>query len=202
MSVSCFRQLCHNAVQNLSQSEAPPEAPSSPCFWRMHRYDPSWPHISQEPKKEESKRENGDIAWRRSSLSQAWAAEIVEVTIYATRCRHFLSFFPLFWPRKDSWDMWGHEIVAVHPPETGRRRSLWRSLQTGTDFTWHCDVIGLQMLLWRIQTLDWDTAGVSGSEVKHLQHLVRPEWTFNILVTVIEMWDCKYSLKYFQAGKV
>ena len=31
------------------------------------------------------------------------------VTIYATWCRHFLSFFLLFWVRKESWDMWGHE---------------------------------------------------------------------------------------------
>ena len=30
--------------------KAPPDAPSSPCFWRMHRYDPLWPHISQEKK--------------------------------------------------------------------------------------------------------------------------------------------------------
>ena len=22
--------------------------PARPCFWRMHRYDPSWPHISQD----------------------------------------------------------------------------------------------------------------------------------------------------------
>ena len=29
------------------------------------------------PKKEERKRENGDIAWRRSSLSPAWVAQIV-----------------------------------------------------------------------------------------------------------------------------
>ena len=33
---------------SLSQSEAPPDAPSAPCFWRMHRYDPSQPHISQD----------------------------------------------------------------------------------------------------------------------------------------------------------
>ena len=38
-------------------------------------------------------------------------------------------------------------IVAVHPPKTGERRSIWRSLQTGTAFTWRCVVIGLQMLL-------------------------------------------------------
>ena len=37
----------------------------------------TYPKILCAPKKEERKRENGDIAWRRSSLSRAWAAEIV-----------------------------------------------------------------------------------------------------------------------------
>ena len=32
-----------------------------------------------------------------------------KVMIYATRCRHFLSFFLLFWAHKESWDMWGRE---------------------------------------------------------------------------------------------
>ena len=40
--------LRHNVTLSLSQSEAPPDAPSSPCFWRMHRYDPSWPHRSRD----------------------------------------------------------------------------------------------------------------------------------------------------------
>ena len=44
------------------------------------------------------------------------------VTIYATRRRHFLSFFLLGHVRP-------RRIEAVHPPETGRRRSVWRSLQ-------------------------------------------------------------------------
>ena len=43
-------------------------------------------------------------------------------------------------------------IVAVHPPKTGKRRSIWKSLQTGTDFTLRCDIIGFQMLLRRMQT--------------------------------------------------
>ena len=46
-------------------------------------------------------------------------------------------------------------IVVVHPPETGRRRSIWRSLQTGTDFVQRCDVISLQ-------TLNWDGFRFSG----------------------------------------
>ena len=37
----------------------------------------TYPKILCAPEKEERKRENGDIAWRRSSLSRAWAAEIV-----------------------------------------------------------------------------------------------------------------------------
>ena len=51
-----------------------------------------------------------------------------KVTIYATWCQHFLSFFLLF--------------RAVHP----------------SAFVWCCEVIGLQILLWRMQTLNWDTA--------------------------------------------
>ena len=38
----------HNTTWSLSQSEAPPDAPSAPCFWRTRRYDPSRPHISQD----------------------------------------------------------------------------------------------------------------------------------------------------------
>ena len=57
----------------------PTNAPSFPSFWRMHSHYPSWPHISQIlcAQKEERKRENGDITWCRSSLSQALEAEIV-----------------------------------------------------------------------------------------------------------------------------
>ena len=37
----------------------------------------TYPKILFVAKKEERKRENGDIAWRRSSLSRAWEAEMV-----------------------------------------------------------------------------------------------------------------------------
>ena len=37
----------------------------------------TYPKILCVPKKGKRKRENGDIAWRGSSLSQAWAAEVV-----------------------------------------------------------------------------------------------------------------------------
>ena len=50
--------------------------------------------------------------------------------------------------------------AAVHPPKRGKRRSIWRSLRIGTAFVWRCDVISLQMLLRRMQTLNWDTAYV------------------------------------------
>ena len=46
-------------------------------------------------------------------------------------------------------------IVAVHPPKTGKRRNIWRSLLMWTTFMRHCDVIVLQMLLRRMQTLNW-----------------------------------------------
>ena len=48
-------------------------------------------------------------------------------------------------------------IAAVHPPKKGRRRSICRSLRTGTTFTQRCDIIGLQTLVRRMQTLNWDS---------------------------------------------
>ena len=50
----CLSSGLHPSEEHLkdnyvtTQSEAPPDAPSAPCFCRMHRYDPSWPHISQD----------------------------------------------------------------------------------------------------------------------------------------------------------
>ena len=64
----------------LSQSEAPPDVSSSPVSGRCTAtilHGLTCPKILCVPKKEERKTENGDIAWRRSSLSLAWAAEIV-----------------------------------------------------------------------------------------------------------------------------
>ena len=45
----------------------------------MHGYKirNMYPKILCAPEKEERKTENGDIAWRRSSLSRAWVAEIM-----------------------------------------------------------------------------------------------------------------------------
>ena len=109
--------------------------------------------------------------WRSSLWSISWLRHQMfypYVTISAAQAResddlrHAMSPFSLFLSSfsgvqrilgyvRPRW------IVAVHPPETGRRRSIWRSLQTGTDFTWRCDIIGLQMLLWWMQTLNRDT---------------------------------------------
>ena len=86
-------------------------------------------------------------------------SRFAKVTICATQCRHFLSFFLLL---SGVLRMLGYvrpwRLVAVHLTKRGKRRSIWRSLQIGTAFTRRCDVIGLQMLLWRMQTLNWDTA--------------------------------------------
>ena len=70
-------------------------------------------------------------------------------------------------------------IVTVHPPKRGQRRSIWRSLQIGTAFTRRCDAIGLQMQLWRMQTLNWDTATVCGAESAGFDSLDRlSSWSY------------------------
>ena len=60
-------------------------------------------------------------------------------------------------------------IVVVHPPKTGKRRPhLWAAFggafELRTAFAGHCDVIGLQMHLRRMQTLNWDTANIYGQK--------------------------------------
>ena len=50
-----------------------------------------------------------------------------KVTIYATRCRRFLSCFSGL--QRILGYVRPRRIVAVHPPKTGRRRSIWRRLQ-------------------------------------------------------------------------
>ena len=83
-----------------------------------------------------------------------------KVTIYTTWSGHF--FWPFFLSSFSGVQrILGYvrpqRIVAVRPPETGRRRSIWRSLQTGT----------ASAVLWRnwpsdapLQDADlnWDTA--------------------------------------------
>ena len=63
-------QLHHSAAWWLSQFEgsskcSPQMRPSFPSFWRVHRYYPSWTHISQDSlhtRKKKGQGENGDIA--------------------------------------------------------------------------------------------------------------------------------------------
>ena len=55
ISVSGFRSTQHD-VHSVNY------VPSFPSFWRMHRWYPLWPHVSQERK---NKKENGDIMWCR-----------------------------------------------------------------------------------------------------------------------------------------
>ena len=50
-------QLHHNAVWSLSKSEG------SSRFWRMHRYDPSWPHTSQDSLRVRKRRKK-ERKWR------------------------------------------------------------------------------------------------------------------------------------------
>ena len=74
-------QLRHNVARRLSQSDD-----SSRCSFLSPVFGGrtstvlrglTYPKILSRPKKAERKRENGDVAWRGSSLSWAWAAEIV-----------------------------------------------------------------------------------------------------------------------------
>ena len=67
-------------------------------------------------------------------------------------------------------DLWGlrrrvlRSIVAAHPPKRGKRRPrLWAvsggAFELGQPLR-RCDVISLQMLLRRMQTMNWDTTTV------------------------------------------
>ena len=61
----------------------------------------------------------------------------------------FLFLFLLSWIHKESWDMWGHEgserCVLQKQGEEGA------SGEPQTAFVWRCDVMGLEMLRWRMQ---------------------------------------------------
>ena len=100
------------------------------------------------------------------------------ITISDTQAResddllHVMSQFFLFLsPLSGAQRILGYvrpwRIAAVHPPKRGKRRSIWRSLRIGTAFVWRCDVICLEMLLWRMQTLNWDTATVNEDILLH-----------------------------------
>ena len=90
---------------------------------------------------------------------------------------------------------------GAHPPETGRRRSFWRSLQIVTDFAQRCDVIGLQMLLWRMQIIT--EAGQKSSRCwrklpSHFKCL-QSCWNLPCLYwNILFSGDCVFSLfRYF-----
>ena len=57
----------------------------------------------------------------------------VKVTIYAARCRHFL-FLLFSCTQRILGYVRPRRIVVLRPPTTGKRRSIWRSLQIGTAF--------------------------------------------------------------------
>ena len=86
--------------------------------------------------------------WRSSLWSISWLSHQMfypHITISAAQApnsddlHHAISPFSLFLSSfSGSQRILGYvrprRIVEVHPPRIGRRRSLWRSLQTGTDF--------------------------------------------------------------------
>ena len=101
-----------------------------------------------------------------------------KVTIYATWCRHFLSF---------SYFSGAQRILGyVRPRRIVKREKkaafvgcIWRSLRMRTAFVWRCDIIGVQMLIWRMQTVNWDTANVR-QDIS--QHHVKWKTTNNLQV--------------------
>ena len=87
---------------------------------------------------------------RRSSLwSISWLRHQMFHLYIAISAAQAHESDDLFWaPQRILGYVRPRRIVAVHPPETGKRRP-------------HCDVIGLQMLLRTMQTMNWDTASVN-----------------------------------------
>ena len=81
-----------------------------------------------------------------------------KVTIYAAWCRHFLSFFLLFECTNNLGICEATKDRSGASSRNREKKEHLEELQTGTDFTLHCDIIGLQMLLWRMQSLYWHTA--------------------------------------------
>ena len=85
------------------------------------------------------------------------------VMIYAMRCRHFLSFYFIYRPAKNLGICEAmKDSSCASSKNRGKKDAfvscIWRSLQIGTAFARRSDIIGLQMLLRRLQTMNWDTA--------------------------------------------
>ena len=123
--------------------------------------------------------------WRSDLWSISWLPpRYAKVTIYAMWGRHFLFLSSFSGTQRILGYVRPRRIEVVHPPKTGRRRSIWRSLQIGTAVAWRCDVIGLQMLFWRMQTLNWDTATVC--HVTLLSYL--RIWHFRCVDIWVSVW--------------
>ena len=138
-------------------------------FWHQFRFCLLWrtrPLWSL--KASPSERPSRCSMWRSSLWSISWLRHQMfypYVTISGTQACESddLSPFPCFLSSFSGmqWIL-GYvkmrRIAAVHPPKKGRRRSICRSLRIGTTFTQRCDIIGLQTLVRRMQTLNWDRA--------------------------------------------
>ena len=93
------------------------------------------------------------ISWLRHQMFYPY------VTISAAQTRNSDDLCHAMSPFSLSFFIFGHaknlgicEPSKVHPLKRRKRRSIWRSLWIGTTFVLHCDAVGLQMLLWRMQT--------------------------------------------------
>ena len=121
------------------------------------------------------------MSWLRHQMFYPYLTISATQACKSDDLRHVMSPFSLFLSsfraRNKSWDMWGNAMCNMWCGASSKKREkkaasvgcIWRSLQTGRAFTLRCYVIGLQMLLWRMQTLKWDTATLScwSLEVQH-----------------------------------
>ena len=79
----------------------------------------------------------GCVAGRFALMSPFLPPRPAKVTIYATWCCHFRSFFLLLRPGKETWRPW--RIVAMHPPKRGKRRPhLWAALEEALNWDSLC----------------------------------------------------------------
>ena len=99
------------------------------------------------------------ISWLRHQMFYPYAAQASESDDLHNVMSLFSLFLSSFTSAKDLERPW--RIAAVNPPKRGKRRSICGLL---------CDETGLQMLLSRMQTLNWDTAKVQNiTDLIHCQ---------------------------------
>ena len=99
------------------------------------------------------------ISWLRHQMFYPYAAQASESDDLHNVMSLFSLFLSSFTSTKNLERPW--RIVAVNPPKRGKRRSICGL---------HCDETGLQMLLSRMQTLNWDTAKVQNiTDLIHCQ---------------------------------